>query len=56
MWLFSSCGKCKAKITQGHTYCHGCAYKEDLCAICGKKNKKATAGAPVVEGQKFSMK
>lgn len=25
----SSCTKCKTKITQGHTFCQGCAYKND---------------------------
>ncbi|UNI14274.1 hypothetical protein JDV02_000919 [Purpureocillium takamizusanense] len=25
----SSCSKCKTKITQGHTFCHTCAYKNE---------------------------
>jgi cysteine-rich PDZ-binding protein len=25
----SSCTKCKTKISQGHTYCNKCAYKDD---------------------------
>lgn len=27
--LCSSCTKCKAKITQGHTFCQTCAYRND---------------------------
>ncbi|PSR76284.1 microtubule-associated protein [Coniella lustricola] len=52
----SSCTKCKTKISQGHTYCNKCAYQADLCAMCGKPNKKATSKAPQVSGQKFSLK
>jgi RNA polymerase subunit RPABC4/transcription elongation factor Spt4 len=25
----SACTKCKTKITQGHSLCHKCAYKDD---------------------------
>jgi cysteine-rich PDZ-binding protein len=25
----SSCEKCKTKVSQGHTYCHACAYQAD---------------------------
>ncbi|KAF4581919.1 cript family protein [Ophiocordyceps camponoti-floridani] len=52
----SSCTKCKTKITQGHAFCHTCAYKNDACAMCGKSNKKTTSKAPVVAGQKFTLK
>ncbi|KAM4054645.1 microtubule-associated protein CRIPT domain-containing protein [Hirsutella rhossiliensis] len=52
----SSCSKCKSKITQGHTFCHTCAFKNDACAMCGKPNKKSTSKAPVVSGQKFTLK
>lgn len=51
----SSCTKCKTRVSQGHTYCHKCAYKADACAICGKANKK-TSAAPTVSGQKFTLK
>ncbi|TQS33044.1 hypothetical protein Golomagni_06627 [Golovinomyces magnicellulatus] len=61
---FSSCSKCKAKVTQGHSLCQPCAYKGDAsfnsqvtaCAMCGKPNKKASSKAPAVAGQKFTMK
>ncbi|KLU83952.1 cript family protein [Magnaporthiopsis poae ATCC 64411] len=53
----SSCDKCKTKISQGHKFCLSCAYKADACAMCGKSNSKAKAGAaPVISGQKFSSK
>ncbi|GJN77442.1 hypothetical protein PLIIFM63780_000933 [Purpureocillium lilacinum] len=52
----SSCSKCKTKITQGHTFCHTCAYKNDACAMCGKPNKKSSSKAPTVSGQKFTLK
>ncbi|EKD21290.1 Cript family protein [Drepanopeziza brunnea f. sp. 'multigermtubi' MB_m1] len=52
----SSCSTCKTKIDQGRTYCHKCAYKANACAICGKKESKSTAAAPVIAGQKFTLK
>ncbi|KAI9803258.1 MAG: hypothetical protein M1825_002049 [Sarcosagium campestre] len=54
----SSCGKCKKKTPQGHTYCTQCAYKENVCASCGKGQvKKSVDGAgAVVQGQRFSAK
>ncbi|KAJ9151777.1 hypothetical protein NKR23_g2842 [Pleurostoma richardsiae] len=52
----SSCQKCKTKIAQGHSYCQKCAYQADLCAICGKANTKSKTSAPVISGQKFSLK
>ncbi|PHH85870.1 hypothetical protein CDD83_11051 [Cordyceps sp. RAO-2017] len=52
----SSCTKCKTKITQGHAFCHTCAYKNDACAMCGKPNNKSSSKAPVVSGQKFTLK
>lgn len=51
----SACTTCKTKVSQGHTYCHKCAYKADSCAMCGKANKKKSA-VPTVNGQKFTMK
>ncbi|EFY90208.1 hypothetical protein J3458_007241 [Metarhizium acridum] len=53
----SSCTKCKAKVSQGHSLCQTCAYKNDSCAMCGKPNKKKKAdAAPTVTGQKFTLK
>jgi hypothetical protein len=52
----SSCTKCKTKVAQGFTYCQRCAYTSDKCAMCGKANKKSTAGAPVVSGEKRTLK
>ncbi|KAK4123419.1 hypothetical protein N657DRAFT_573873 [Parathielavia appendiculata] len=51
----SSCTRCKAKISQGHTYCIQCAYRADACHICGKANK-AKAAVPTVDGQKRTLK
>ncbi|KAH6687305.1 cript family protein [Plectosphaerella plurivora] len=51
----SACGKCKKSVAQGHAFCHACAYRDNVCAACGKKEKKAK-GASVIEVQKFSMK
>ncbi|KAJ7623148.1 PDZ-binding protein [Roridomyces roridus] len=32
------CKDCKQPVTQNKgKYCHGCAYKKGLCAICGKQ-------------------
>ncbi|QUC19297.1 uncharacterized protein UV8b_03538 [Ustilaginoidea virens] len=53
----SSCAKCKTKVAQGHSLCQTCAYKNDLCVMCGKPNKKTKSNAaPTVSGQKFTMK
>ncbi|CAM1505473.1 Fc.00g111100.m01.CDS01 [Cosmosporella sp. VM-42] len=52
----SSCTKCKSKISQGHSYCSKCAYTKDVCTMCGKPNKKSTAGVPAISGQKFTLK
>ncbi|KAF6820989.1 CRIPT family protein [Colletotrichum musicola] len=52
----SACSKCKTKISQGHSLCQSCAYRADSCASCGKPNKKAKSAAPVVAGQKFTLK
>ncbi|TVY80929.1 Cysteine-rich PDZ-binding protein [Lachnellula suecica] len=52
----SSCTTCKTKVDQGKTYCQKCAYKANACAMCGKANSKATAAAPVIAGQKFTLK
>ncbi|KAL2141825.1 hypothetical protein VTI28DRAFT_1912 [Corynascus sepedonium] len=51
----SSCTRCKAKVSQGHTYCNQCAYRIDACHICGKPNKAKTA-VPTVDGQKRTFK
>ena len=48
--------ECSAKVESGRKYCNRCAYRENACAICGKKNKPEKAGAPVIAGQKFTMK
>ncbi|OLN83674.1 Cysteine-rich PDZ-binding protein [Colletotrichum chlorophyti] len=53
----SACSKCKTKVAQGHALCQSCAYRAEACASCGKPNKKTKAGgAPVVSGQKFTLK
>ncbi|KAA6414049.1 MAG: hypothetical protein FRX48_02411 [Lasallia pustulata] len=54
----SSCSTCKTKTEQGRKFCQRCAYKANACAMCGKglSKEKATDGAPVVQGQKFSAK
>ncbi|KAH9214685.1 microtubule-associated protein CRIPT-domain-containing protein [Leptodontidium sp. 2 PMI_412] len=52
----SSCTTCKTKIDQGRTYCQKCAYKTNACAMCGKANSKSTTAAPVIAGQKFTLK
>ncbi|KAH8751477.1 microtubule-associated protein CRIPT-domain-containing protein [Hyaloscypha finlandica] len=52
----SSCTTCKTKVDQGRTYCQKCAYKANACAMCGKANSKSTAAAPVIAGQKFTLK
>jgi len=52
----SSCTTCKTKLEQGKTYCQKCAYKANACAMCGKANSKSTAAAPVIAGQKFTLK
>ncbi|KDQ19690.1 hypothetical protein BOTBODRAFT_52011 [Botryobasidium botryosum FD-172 SS1] len=32
------CKDCKCTVTQNSAkYCHGCAYKKGICAICGKQ-------------------
>ncbi|KAK4163471.1 microtubule-associated protein CRIPT-domain-containing protein [Cladorrhinum sp. PSN259] len=51
----STCTKCKTKISQGHTYCHKCAYQAAACASCGKP-EKAKSAVPVVDGTKRSLK
>ncbi|KAF8849369.1 cript family protein [Acephala macrosclerotiorum] len=52
----SSCSTCKVKLEQGRTYCQKCAYKANACPICGKANSKSTSAAPVIAGQKFTLK
>eukprot|EP01112_Ceratiomyxa_fruticulosa_P014567 TRINITY_DN4188_c0_g1_i1.p1 TRINITY_DN4188_c0_g1~~TRINITY_DN4188_c0_g1_i1.p1 ORF type:complete len:103 (+),score=14.58 TRINITY_DN4188_c0_g1_i1:167-475(+) len=32
----AKCKICKSPVTQGHTYCQGCAYKKGICSMCGK--------------------
>ncbi|KAL2156172.1 hypothetical protein VTH82DRAFT_917 [Thermothelomyces myriococcoides] len=51
----SSCARCKAKISQGHTYCNQCAYRADACHVCGKPNKPKTS-VPTVDGQRRTLK
>ncbi|RKU40303.1 hypothetical protein DL546_000570 [Coniochaeta pulveracea] len=52
----ASCTRCSTKVSQGHAYCNQCAYKQNVCHICGKPDKKTNPAAPVVSGQKFSSK
>ncbi|KFA52010.1 hypothetical protein S40293_11210 [Stachybotrys chartarum IBT 40293] len=52
----SSCTRCKTKISQGHSLCQTCAYKNDACAMCGKPNKKPKSSAPAVTAEKFTLK
>ncbi|KAA1470241.1 hypothetical protein DENSPDRAFT_835993 [Dentipellis sp. KUC8613] len=34
----NKCKDCKSTVTQNRAkYCHGCAFKKGLCAICGKQ-------------------
>ncbi|KAM3073620.1 hypothetical protein ACMFMG_004496 [Clarireedia jacksonii] len=47
---------CSTKIDQGRKYCLKCSYKANACAMCGKPNAKTNAAAPVVAGQKFTLK
>lgn len=34
--LAQKCKTCKSTLHQQGLYCHGCAYKKGLCAMCGK--------------------
>ncbi|KAL3424981.1 microtubule-associated protein CRIPT [Phlyctema vagabunda] len=52
----SSCSTCKTKVDQGRKFCQKCAYKANACAMCGKANSKSSAAAPVIAGQKFTLK
>ncbi|KAK1769267.1 microtubule-associated protein CRIPT-domain-containing protein [Phialemonium atrogriseum] len=52
----STCTKCKTKVSQGHKYCHKCAYQSNACAICGKSSTKSSASAPTITSQKFTLK
>ncbi|KAH8801507.1 microtubule-associated protein CRIPT-domain-containing protein [Xylogone sp. PMI_703] len=52
----SSCSTCKTKVDQGHKYCQRCAYQANACSMCGKSNVKSSASAPVISGQKFTLK
>ncbi|PQE10876.1 Cript family protein [Rutstroemia sp. NJR-2017a BBW] len=47
---------CSTKIDQGRKYCLKCSYKANACAMCGKPNAKTNAAAPVIAGQKFTLK
>ncbi|KAL1842731.1 hypothetical protein VTJ49DRAFT_4369 [Mycothermus thermophilus] len=51
----SSCIRCKTKVARGHSYCNQCAYRADVCHICGKSNKPKST-VPTVEGQKRTLK
>ncbi|KAL1917870.1 uncharacterized protein VTP21DRAFT_3704 [Calcarisporiella thermophila] len=34
----NKCKVCKSRVNQEHAnYCQGCAYKQGLCAMCGKQ-------------------
>lgn len=33
----AKCTLCKNNLQAGYTYCQGCAYRDGLCAMCGKK-------------------
>ncbi len=48
--------ECAAKIESGRKFCNRCAYRKNVCAICGKKEKAAKTSVPAVAGQKFTMK
>jgi hypothetical protein len=48
--------ECVTKIESGRKYCNKCAYRANACAICGKKNAPEKPGAPVIAGQKFTLK
>ena len=53
----STCTRCSKSVSEGFKYCNQCAYRSDLCAVCGKSNKKATgAGVPVVSGENRTFK
>lgn len=53
----SKCKTCGGKTEQGKVLCHGCAYKSNSCAMCGKSQSGgAKKGGAVVTGQKFSAK
>ena len=54
----AQCRKCSGKVEQGRVLCHGCAYKSNSCAMCGKSQagEAGKKGAVVVEGVKRSAK
>lgn len=52
----SSCKTCRTKVESGRTYCLGCAYKANACAMCGKSTTGKTATGVLVDGQKRSAK
>lgn len=52
----SACTRCKTRVAQGQTYCQKCAYQDNVCAGCGKKEKKKEKGASIVEGHKYTLK
>ncbi|KFY88694.1 hypothetical protein V498_06690 [Pseudogymnoascus sp. VKM F-4517 (FW-2822)] len=48
--------ECVTKIESGRKYCNKCAYRANACAVCGKKNVAEKKAAPVIAGQKFTLK
>lgn len=48
--------ECITKIESGRKYCNKCAYRANACAVCGKKNAPEKKAAPVIAGQKFTLK
>ncbi|GAB7348762.1 hypothetical protein MBLNU459_g7491t1 [Dothideomycetes sp. NU459] len=55
----STCAGCPTKTEAGRKYCQRCAYTKNACPICGKSMAAQASGsskAPVVQGQKFTMK
>ncbi|OBT49602.1 hypothetical protein VE04_09701 [Pseudogymnoascus sp. 24MN13] len=48
--------ECVTKIESGRKYCNKCAYRANACAVCGKKNAPEKKAAPVIAGQKFTLK
>lgn len=39
----AKCKVCKSNLPQNYAYCQACAYRNGLCAMCGKKILDTTA-------------
>ncbi|KAM7186508.1 Microtubule-associated protein CRIPT domain containing protein [Rhypophila sp. PSN 637] len=53
----STCTRCSKSVSEGFKYCNQCAYRSDLCAVCGKSNKKTTAApGALVSGENRTFK